>query len=976
MLIAAPFERSSEAVVCDTLLVNPGAASLMRGIYKMMEPGTAVARCVTTFPMAALHWSWTIIKEATSMLDYCLRTGAASLAQISVACLSKIAHMLSSATHYITMFVVTARRWPLFILHQSYAFLAACLCWILIGIKAIHHFVQREPAKKTQIPIITITPAKNDGPSAHESVDIAVLLEEIREGTTGLEPLLGDTSLSSDDCPEDGVVDEPRIDEPLCHVSCGHVGGEEELLVAKQHTLLGGQGVHTECPDYEIRLDVLDEALPGAITGEPEIHAICSRDSRDSMAVKIEGSAAYSPLVPSREDGAMVTASIHCKAGYPILRLAPKERAPGEQPTFSEGGAYQKTIPGSAKLEALKQEGIYNNQDVLNPCVMVDVPEPKGPSHCPGTTPSVDESCSDPAVESIEPHRAVFPLPDSVQATVKIQCTLAPRPSTASEPSLIIQGDNERRLNTSTILSQENSDQHEDNSLNKIYLAPGNETFIPEAAMETKESAFIPFVPPSSVPRNTYPIKKEGSLLTTMPEASIPGEFPSAQLSAHNARPSTSPNTKGCLPSVKEGPTKIASDGELYSISNSILEGQKSTSEIWDFPKSGTNAPFHRFLSASIHAPSGQSSEPNHCIGGAIESSPAMPQSGRSPHVVLNKNSLNHRAASFMPQGLVLKSTLTRYAPPLRLAGPDPEQGDHALNVNLSNPTHSRKYMADQPDHIARAYGPQPLHSAGANATHRNVPPRMAVSGANYITTHRAPSTCGPVPDWAAEAAAKRRSVDMHISAPKVYLGISTTRASSLHQSAGTTTLRTPIPEDMFSPAPQRVASKVARWAAEVNRVREPATSQILEGSSLDMQVKGCRQGAQQRPLLLNRKANTTLSRDDTPAVFPSTFGAAYHCQGSKPSEFAKRAVETRDKEQTKYGDLLLKTFDEVLMRILGLSRGSTTLTTNPCVQGTSNGQSPATVSDLSLSEWFNRGRDPISGDDIERMIRMLERGS
>jgi hypothetical protein len=40
-----------------------------------------------------------------------------------------------------------------------------------------------------------------------------------------------------------------------------------------------------------------------------------------------------------------------------------------------------------------------------------------------------------------------------------------------------------------------------------------------------------------------------------------------------------------------------------------------------------------------------------------------------------------------------------------------------------------------------------------------------------------------------------------------------------------------------------------------------------------------------------------------------------------------------------------------------------------------SNGQSPTTVSDISMNEWFSRARDPISGDDIERMIRMLERG-
>ncbi|KAG1870755.1 hypothetical protein DFJ58DRAFT_764466 [Suillus subalutaceus] len=500
---------------------------------------------------------------------------------------------------------------------------------------------------------------------------------------------------------------------------------------------------------------------------------------------------------------------------------------------------------------------------------------------------------------------------------------------------------------------------------------------MPEAIMEAKESVTIPLVPPSSAPQKTN--IKEGSLFMTMPEASITGEFPSAQLSAHNAQLLTYPNTKGCPPNIKEGPTKIASDDELYSTSNSNLEGpsQEPTSEIWDFPKSGTNAPFHRFLSASIHAPSGQSPEPVHCIGGAIESSPAIPQSGRPSHVVLSKNALNHRAASFTPQGLVLKSTLTRYDPPLRLVGPGLEQGDHALNVNLPNHTHSRKCTTDLPDHIAKAYGPQPLHSAGAYATHRNVPPRMAVSGSNHITTHRAPSTRGPVPDWAAEAAAERRSVDIHISAPKVYLGAPVARASSSHQPSGTTTLRMPIPEDIFSPAPQRVASKVARWAAEVNRVREPAMSQILEGSSLDAQAKGCRQGGQQRPLLLNRKANTTLSRDDTPAVFPSASGAAYHDQGQVSSEFAKRAVETRDKEQIKtvqgqynsyYESLCARNTEDI---ILEARRINADVGRSP-----SNGQSPITVSDLSLNEWFSRARDPISGDDIERMIRMLERGA
>ncbi|KAG2110259.1 uncharacterized protein F5147DRAFT_689806 [Suillus discolor] len=280
--------------------------------------------------------------------------------------------------------------------------------------------------------------------------------------------------------------------------------------------------------------------------------------------------------------------------------------------------------------------------------------------------------------------------------------------------------------------------------------------------------------------------------------------------------------------------------------------------------------------------------------------------------------------------------------------------------------------MADLPDHIAKAYRPQPLHSAGAYVTHRNVPPRMTVSGSNYITSHRGPSTRGPVPDWAAEAAAERRSVDMHISTPKVYLGTPAARVSSLHQPSGTTPLRMPIPEDILSPAPQRVTSKVARWAAEVDRVREPATSQIFEGSSLDAQVKGCRQGAQQRPLLLNRKANTTLSRDDTPAVFPSTSGAAYHGKEKASSEFAKRAVETRDKEQTKYEDfyesLCARNMEDIILeaRRINADMG----------RSASTRQSPTTLSDLSLNEWFSRARDPISGDDIERMIRILERGA
>ncbi|KAG1821597.1 uncharacterized protein BJ212DRAFT_1332337 [Suillus subaureus] len=921
MLVAAPFERSSEVVVCDALLVNPGVTSLMRMI-KMMEPIAAIALCVAAFPMAALRRSWPIMKEITSKLGYCLRTGTARLAEILVACFSKIAHMSSSVARYIAMFMITAYRWLLFIIHRVHALLAACLCWISMGIKAIHHVVQRKPATKAQIPIITITPAENPETSACESVMIAALLEEISDGATGVKPLLGDASPNSEDCPTDDVIVESQIDKPLLHASRGQVGGEE-LLVVEQHVLLDGQDVHTKCLDHEIRPDAPGDTLPGAMTGKPEIHAICSRDSGGPVVVKIEGPVAYSPLVPSGDDEATATASIPCKAGYPITRLAPKERAPGEQPTYSEG-VYQKTIPGSAELGAKKQESSYNNQDVLNPCVVIDVPESKGPSHCLGTTTSTDESPSDPAVESIKPYRAVQPpLP---------ACSLTPSRSTASELSLIVQGENGKRLNASTVSRQKNSDQCEDNSPNKICFSLGNETFMPEAIMETKESAIIPSVPPSSAPRKT-----NSSLFMTIPEASTPGEFPSAQLSAHNAQLLTSPNTKECPSSIKEGPTKIASDDKLYSTSNSNPEGREPTSEIWDFPKSGTNAPFHRFLSASIHAPSGQSPEPAvHCTGGAIEASPAMPQSGRPPHVVLSKNSLNHRAASFTPHGLVLKSTSTTYDPPLRLVGPGLEQGDHALSLNRPNHTHSRKYMADLPDHTAKVYGLQPLHSAGTYATHRNVPPQMAVSGSNHVTTYRAPSTRGLVPDWAAEAAAERRSVDMHISAPKVYLGTPAARASSLHQPSGTTTIRMPIPEDIFSPAPQRVASKVARWAAEVNRVREPAMSQILEGSSLDAQVKGCCQGGQQRPLLLNRKANTTLSRDDTPAVFPSASGTAYHDQGPVFSEFAKRAVETCDKEQTKYGDFLSKMFDKVLMRILGLSPGgSTTLTTNPSVQGT-----------------------------------------
>ncbi|KAG2364589.1 hypothetical protein BDR07DRAFT_1401246 [Suillus spraguei] len=186
-----------------------------------------------------------------------------------------------------------------------------------------------------------------------------------------------------------------------------------------------------------------------------------------------------------------------------------------------------------------------------------------------------------------------------------------------------------------------------------------------------------------------------------------------------------------------------------------------------------------------------------------------------------------------------------------------------------------------------------------------------------------------------------------------------------------------PIPGDIFSPAPQRVTSKVARWAAEVNRVREPAMSQILEGSSLNAQVEGCRQGAQQKPLLLNCKASTTLSRDDTPTVFPSASEVAYHDQRPVSSEFAKRTVETRDKEQTKTVQGQYNSYYESLcarnMEYIALEarRINADMGRSP-----SNGQSPTAVSDLSLNEWFSRARDPISGDDIERMIRMLERGT
>ncbi|KAG2146110.1 uncharacterized protein EDB93DRAFT_1286229 [Suillus bovinus] len=964
MLVAAPFERSSEVVVCDALLINPGVASLMRGIFQMIEPGAAVARCVVAFPMPALRWSWSITKEVISKLGYCLRTGTARLVKILAACFSKVTHISSIAVHYTTIFVVTARRWPLFMLNRFYSLLAACLCWISMGIEAIHYVVQRKPATKTQIPIITITPAENDETSACESVDIAALLEEISDGTTGLEPHLGDASPSSEDCLEDGIIDELQIDKPLLHTSCGQISGEDELLVIERHALLGGQEVHTDCSDLKIRLDAPDDTVPDAITGKPEIYATCSRDSGGPVVVKIEGPEAYSPLVPSGDDEATATASIPCKTGYPITRLTPKERAPDEQPMYSEGAVYKKTIPGSAELGAMKQKGFHNNRDVVNPCVVIDVPELKGPSHCPGTKSSVDESPSDPAADSIKLHGVI-------QAD-----SLTPSHSAASEPSLIIHGENERRFDNSTVHRQENSDQREDNSPNKMCLAPGNEMFMPEAIMETKELAFIP----SSAPQKTH--IKEDVLFMTMPEASIHGEFSSVQLSAHDDQPSTSQNTKGCPPSMKEGPTKIASDDKLYSASNSNLEGQETNSEMWDFLKLGTNAPFHRLLSASIHAPSAQSSESiqNHCIGETIESGSAMPQSGRPPHVLLSENFLNHHAGSFTPQGLVLKSTLMKYDPPLRLVGPGLEQGDHALNVNLPNPTpgHSRKYMTDLPDHIAlKAYRPRSLHSARAYATHRNVPPRMTVSGSNHIKTHRGPSTHGPVPDWAAEAAAERRFVDMHISAPKVYLGTSAAHGASLHQPSGTTTLRMPISEDIFSPAPQRVTSKVARWAAEVNRAREPAMSQIFEGSSLDAQVKGCRQGTQQTPLLLNRKTNTTLSRDDMPTVFPSAAGAAYHSQGPVSSEFAKRAVEMRDKEQTKtvqgqynsyYESLCARNKEDIILEARHINADMGKLP--------STRQSPTTMSDLSLNEWFSRARNPISGDDIERMIRVLERGA
>ncbi|KAG0706710.1 hypothetical protein DFH29DRAFT_899605 [Suillus ampliporus] len=354
-----------------------------------------------------------------------------------------------------------------------------------------------------------------------------------------------------------------------------------------------------------------------------------------------------------------------------------------------------------------------------------------------------------------------------------------------------------------------------------------------------------------------------------------------------------------------------------------------------------------------------------------------MSQSRRPPRVVLSKNSLDHRAASFIPQGLTLKSALTRSGTPLRLAGQSLEQGDHSLNVNHPNPTHSRKYMADQPDPITRAHRPQPLRSAGTYMTHGSVPPRTTVSGANHIMTRRNPLTHKSVPDWAAEAAAERRPAVIHISGPNVSLGTPATCASSLHQPASTAILRTPVPTDVMTTGSKHVASKVARWAAEVSRVREPATNQILEGSSLDLNLKDCRQGAQQRPLLLNRKTNTTLSLDDTSVVFPSTTGAAYRGQEPERSEFAKprRAAETRYEELTKisegqdssyYEPDCAREWEDILLE----ARRMSDMWRSP-----SNGQSP-TVSDFSLSEWFSRGKNPISGEDIEKMIHILKGGS
>ncbi|KAG1729867.1 uncharacterized protein EDB91DRAFT_804226 [Suillus paluster] len=795
-----------------------------------------------------------------------------------------------------------------------------------------------------QIPTITITPAEHEEPSSRESVNIGALLEEISEGTAGLGSLLGHASLSSDDCSEHGVADEPRTDDLLLDVSCGQVDDEEEFLGA------GGQELHVKCQDHEIRLDAPDPTLPDAIASEPEIHDICSRDFVEG-AIKLKSPVTYPPLVPSGEDEEI--ASIPHKAGYPIDHLTPKESAPGGQPILSEGDAHQKTIPGSTVLRALKWEGIYDNQNVLNLGVVIDVPEPKAPSRCPGTTSSMDESPGD-------LHRAVqLPLPDSLQATVKIRSSLAPSHSEASGPLSSVQGEDERRVDSLTVLPQENSPD-------KTCFAPDNEIFMPEGAMETEKSAFVPFVPPSSAPWKKY-VNRDSGFPTTMPEASIPRKIPSAEVFLQNVQPSTAPNSKGCPSGVKEGSTKITTYDKLYSVSNSDLAGQESTSKIWDFPKSRTNAPFHRLLSASIHAPSGQPSEPIHHIDvwGATESIPAMSQSRRPPHVVLSKNCPDHRAASFIPQGSATKSALTRSGPPLRLAGRSLEQGDCALNVNFPDPTQSREYMADQCDPIARAHGLPPLRSAGTYATHGSVPPRT-VSGANHITAHRDPSTREPIPDWAAEAAAERRSA---VIPPNVSLGTSATRVSSLHQPTGTTTLHTPIPRDVMTTGSKHVSSKVTRWAAEVSRVREPAASHILEGSSLDPG-----EGVQQRPPLLNRKSKTSLSLDDTPAIFPSTTGAAYHGQRSEPSEFAKqkRVAETRRREQTKifegqdssyYEPGCAKMWEDILLEARRMNGDMWRSPSN------------ATVSDFSLSEWFSRGKDPISGEDIERMIHMLQGG-
>lgn len=198
MLVAAPFERSSEVVVCDALLVNPGMVSLMIMIK-------AMSQVLQSFGVSR-RFPW-------------LPPIGRGLAGILVACFRKIAHMSSSAARYIAIFMVTACRWPLFVIHRLHALLAACLCWISMGIKAIHHIVQRKPVTKAQVPIITITPAENDETSACESVDISALLEEISDRTTGVEPLLGNASPISEYCPKDRVIVESQIDELLLDAS-------------------------------------------------------------------------------------------------------------------------------------------------------------------------------------------------------------------------------------------------------------------------------------------------------------------------------------------------------------------------------------------------------------------------------------------------------------------------------------------------------------------------------------------------------------------------------------------------------------------------------------------------------------------------------------------------------------------------------------------------------------------------------------